>query len=238
MSARVRAQFGIESIGLALVVASLSLGFGGPARAQSAASGRTRADGVAAIVGRIDDGSAHYILRSDVELRAVLRLGGQLRTRLPEGELPNSLLRAVRDELIGEALLAREAEFVQHASVDEAAVDTEVRRLEDIGGGSERVAALLRARGLAVADLRPMARRRALVQVFLRANLEGGLRVDDVRLAEIHASNEHPFIGQDLDEARDALRVWVRRDQVQRAVQEWVDTLRERTPVRILARYE
>lgn len=77
-------------------------------------AGGVRADGIAAVIGGSAPGpSVDVILRSDVELRARIALSGQSERATGFEPLPLPLLRAALDQLVGEALIAREAERVR-----------------------------------------------------------------------------------------------------------------------------
>ena len=195
-------------------------------------------DGVAALVGGASlaaEAEAEVILISDVELRARLRLAGQTRGALPLGPLGASLLRATLDELVGEVLIAREALRIQVAAPSPADVARERRRLVELAGGAARFTALLEALGAAPAEVRAMAERRARVRVFLQANLAGEARVSERQLEDAFASGEHPFLGQELDDVREAMRVYLVRQALDRALRRWIEVLRGRSTVRALA---
>lgn len=197
-----------------------------------------RVEGIAAIVGaNTPRADAKVILRSDVDFRARLRLIREAPGQPHLGELPRGLLRATLDELIGEALIAREAERVQVATPTSADIRRERERLEQLAGGAESFAALVRALGSSERELEAMSRQRALVSVFLEANLEGAATVSDARIDAVFASGEHPFLGQELEDVRGAMRVWLTREALDAAVTRWIQVLRERTRVRELAGY-
>ncbi|HJL01425.1 MAG TPA: hypothetical protein RMH85_08670 [Polyangiaceae bacterium LLY-WYZ-15_(1-7)] len=216
---------------LVLLVAGLA--GAAPTEAQRA----VRGDGIAAIVGATTPrADATVLLHSDVDLRARLRLTREL-SEVPTGPLPAGLLRATLGELVGEALIAREAQRVQVATPTEADVREERRRLEGLAGGADRLRAVLEAVGASEREIDAMAERRALVRVFLEANLEGSARVSDEALERAFEAGEHPFIGQELEDVREPMRVWLGRRRMAEAVERWVQVLRTRTPVRILAAY-
>jgi hypothetical protein len=201
---------------------------------------RTRVEGLAALVGGLSPGpGVTVILRSDVTLRARLFLArGTSEGRLPLGPLPPALLRATLEELIGEALVAREAERVRVRPPSEADVARERERIVEEAGGEARVSAVLQAVGADLSDIDEIARRRSLVDAFLRANLEGSADVSDAEVERAYAAGGHPFADLPLDQARNPLRLWLSRRQIERAVARWVATLRARTTVRVLVRYE
>ena len=210
----------------------LALAVTTPASAQAP----IRAEGLVALVGGSAPGPGVIaILRSDVDLRARLHLAGQLRTRLPLGPLPPDLVRATLDELVGEALIAREAERVQIATPSSRDVSRERRRLEQMAGGRERLAELLDELGVDPEEIDASARRRALVSTFLEANLEGASVVTEADVQRYYDSGEHPFGDPPppLDEVRETLRSLLSRRALDEAVRRWVTVLRARTVVRV-----
>ncbi len=204
----------------------------------AAAQGEVRAEGVAAIVGApTPRQGAQVVLLSDVDLRARMRLAGQRTGEIHLGPLPAPLLVATLDELLGEALIAREAERVQLASPTERDVRDERRRLEGLAGGAARLTSLTDALGVDDEEIDAMARRRAMVKVFLEANLQGAATIDDAQIDRIYQSGEHPFQGQELEDVREPMRVWLTRRALENSVRRWVEVLRARTTIRVLAPY-
>lgn len=204
----------------------------------TAAHAQRRVEGVAALVGGTAPGSGvDVILLSDVTLRARMRLAGQTVGELPVGSMPDSLLRATLDELIGEHLIAREARRVQVANPSSRDVARERARLEQIAGGAERLRRLLDVVGAGTEEIETSARRRAIVTRFLQTNLEGTAEVTDAEVQRVFDSGEHPFIGQELEDARPALRVMLVRRALDSAVRRWVEVLRSRTSLRVVARF-
>lgn len=198
--------------------------------------GGVRADGLAAIVGGNTPASGtEVIFESDVELRARIHLAGQTTGALPTGPLPRGLLRATLDELVGEVLIAREAERVRITEPTKADVAREVTRLEHDAGGADRLERLLHAAGASRGEVKAMAQRRAVVQSFLSANLEGATVVTDAELERVYETGSHPFTGRPFEEVKGELRAWLARQALERAVKRWVSVLRGRTTVRVLA---
>lgn len=198
---------------------------------------RTRVEGVAALVGGSSVGAGtRAILVSDVELSARIRLSGQA-ARLPIGPIPEALLAATLDELIGNALIAREADRLRAGDPEEAAIARERTRLETLAGGAPRLGALLEAIGASDAEVDELARQRAYVDAFLRANLEGSTVVSDAQIQRVYEEGEHPFVGRPLEEVREVLVAWIAQQVLQRDVQRWIEVLRNRTEVRRLARW-
>lgn len=203
------------------------------------APGGVRVGGIAAVVGASAPGpGADVILRSDVELRARIALSGQAERATGFETLPGPLLAATLDQLIGEALIAREAERVRVTSPSDADFARERRRLEDEAGGGPRLAALLERIGAGADEVDALARRRAMVTSFLQANLEGTTVVTDAEVERAYEEGEHPFADRPIDEAREDLRAWLARRALDRAVRRWVSVLRARTTVRVLVQYD
>ena len=173
-----------------------------PASAQDAErplGRRTRVEGVAALVGGASVGAGtRAILISDVELSARIRLSGQA-ARLPIGPIPDALLEATLDELIGNALIAREADRLRAGDPEPAAIARERARLVTLAGGAPRLGALLEAIGATDAEVDALARQRAYVDAFLRANLEGSTVVSDAQIQRVYDEGEHPFVGRPLE---------------------------------------
>ncbi len=207
--------------------------FGSVARSQATTPGGIRADGVAAVVRGRDGSGAVVILRSDVELRARLLLLRARPERVPTGPIPIRLLRTVTDELVGEALIAREAQRVQVATPTNADIGRERVRIEESVGGASRLRAFLQAVVGSEGEIDEMAERRAWVNIFLTLNLEGATVVTDADVIRVFESGQHPFLGQSLEEAREPIRVWLSRGAMERAVSRWVAVLRTRNVVRI-----
>lgn len=202
------------------------------------ARGQVLGDGVAAIVGgATPHADVEVLLHSDVDFRARLRLTRELGGRVPRGPLPPELLRASLDELVGEALLAREARRVQIGVPSTRALREERTALADLAGGVEAFAAVVSALGATEQELATMVERRALVRLFLDANLRGGTLVPDAEVAALYESGEHPFLGQELDEVREPLRALIRRRRIETAVARWIEVLKTRTIVRLVAPY-
>lgn len=200
--------------------------------------GALRADGLAAVVGGLAPGPGVIsIYRSDVELRArlaLLRAGGEAAAL---GQLPASLLRASLEETIGEALIATESARLSMAKPSPEDVRRERQRLALGAGGEPRLAKLLQALGVSERELEAIATRKAIVNAFLSANLEGTLEVTPQEVERAYAEGAHPFVGESLEAVRDRLRAWLVQRRVEAAVGRWVDSLGQRTPVRRLVSF-
>ena len=116
---------------------------------------------------------------SDVELRARIAWCGAH----PEAELlsplPNAVLQAALNEVIGELLIAREAVRVRAESPASGEVEREHARLVASAGGAGTHARAARGARRTGDELDAIARRRALVGAFLSANLQGVTVVTD-----------------------------------------------------------
>jgi hypothetical protein len=154
------------------------------------------------------------------------------------GELPSGLLSAALRELIGERLIAREAERVQITRPTQSMVQQEKQRLLSSAGGVDRVWALLDRLGASPVELDGMAERRALVGAFLRANLEGTGVITEREIEEQLARDRARYAGRDAEGARAAVRSMLQRQSLARNIERWVRVLRARVPVRIYAAFE
>lgn len=208
------------------------------AQAIAAASAAIRVEGVAAAIGGTATERADVILLSDVELRARLALLGRDPEQALHRELPRGLLSAALRELIGEHLIAREAERVQIAQPTAAGVAEERLRTLISAGGLERVTALLEQLGASASELDASAERRALVGAFLRANLEGTTVITDREIDEGIASGGVRYAGVPPQVARAEVRAQLSRAALGRNIERWVRVLRARVPVRIYAAFE
>ena len=151
--------------------------------------------------------------------------------------LPAALLRASLDEIVGEVLIEREADRLHAARPSDADVRRERARLEEEAGGAPVLSALLGRLGASDDEVDAMARRRAYVDAFLRANLEGGTTISDAQVERAYEAGEHPFVGRDLDAVREPLRVWLQQQVLSRDVARWIEVLRGRTTVQVLAEW-
>jgi hypothetical protein len=202
-----------------------------------AASEPVAIDGLAAVIGGAEPGDAtRSILRSDVELRARLSLLSRDAQRALLGELPGSLLRATLDQLLGEQLIAAEAERVQITEPRPADVARELAAIERESGGRRAVLRLLARLDASQLELDTMARRRALISAFLRANLEGVTVVTEHDVdARLQADMTQPSADTS---SRAAVRALIAQEALTRNIDRWVRVLRARTPVRVFAVFE
>lgn len=189
------------------------------------------AEALVAIVGADtpQDGT-DLVLFSDVDLRARLDLGPSGVSVTPT----RALYAATLQEILGEILIAREAQRLRASEPSPAEIRTQRDRLVATLGGEAALAALLGRIGADPAEIEAIARRRAVVEAFLRANLAGTTTVSDARVEEVFAGSEHPFAGMTLEQAREPLRAWIAMRSLSQDVARWVAVLRERTPPRVL----
>lgn len=197
------------------------------ARAQDALP----AEALVAIVGaETPQEGTDLVLLSDVDLRARLDLGPSTLAVEPT----RALYAATLDEIVGEMLIAREALRLRASEPGEAEVAAQRERLVAAVGGSRVLDVLLDRLGADASEIDRIARRRAVVEAFLRANLEGTTDVSDARVEEVFAGGDHPFAGMSLEQAREPLRAWLAVRALSEDVARWVAVLRQRTVVRVL----
>ena len=194
-----------------------------------------RAEGLAALVGGSHPGpGVAVVLRSDVELRANLHLweNGQ-RGVVPTGKL----LQAAMEEIIGELLIAAEAERMQMDEPRPRDVGDEWDRIAAKLGGDAQLQEFLHVQGASEREIQEMAQRRATVAQFMSANLEGEGVVTEAAIdaALIAAGETAP---QEVPaEERERIRELLSRQNFQRAVARWISVLKARTVVRICVQF-
>jgi hypothetical protein len=224
------------SVALALLALSVPSTLGRGAAAQG--PGATRVEGVAAAIGGGTGEAAEMILQSDVELRARMLLLGRDLDQALAGELPRGLLAASLRELIGERLIAREAERVQITRPTTSSLAEERQRMLAAAGGGQRVAALLARLGASQSELDVTVQRRALVGAFLRANLEGTTVISEREVDAHIAQDAALFAGRSPVLVRAEVRANLARLALARNIERWVRVLRARVQVRIYAPFE
>jgi hypothetical protein len=207
---------------------------GGVASAARADLEVFRADGLAALVGGSVPGPrVDIILRSDVELRARLRLSGQASGPLPTGPLPESLFEASLNEIVGEYLIAREAVRLRIAKPAPAKVAEEIRRIEQTAGGRDRLRSLLRTLSVSQDEVEEIARRRALVAAFLSLNLADVTIISDAQVEKAMRRTDNFAEQDDKTITDEELRARLARDAIDQTIARWIKVLRARTPVYI-----
>ncbi|MBN1655744.1 MAG: hypothetical protein JXA30_18410 [Deltaproteobacteria bacterium] len=216
-----------------LLVVSINSTVAFTARAETAAY---RADGLAALVGgSIPGPRVDIILRSDVDLRARLRLCGQRNGALPLGPLPRSLLKASLAEIIGEYLIVREANRLQIRRPVAAKVADELRRIEQMAGGRERLHTLLRALAIRRDEIDEIARRRALVAAFLSLNLSDARMIADSQTERPFQNRDGSGMISDSSVAAGSPLARLTRSAIDQTVARWIKVLRARTPVYVFS---
>ncbi|MDB4989820.1 MAG: hypothetical protein JWN04_4998 [Myxococcaceae bacterium] len=195
-------------------------------------------DGIVAVVGGLAPGPhVISIFRSDVELRARLAILREREVAVALRPVPDNVLRASLSELLGEALIAVEAARLNLAPPSELALADERARL--LGQGERAVAtrALLDALGVSARELDAWIERRATVNGFLQANLEGTLEASSSELERLFKTEPHPFRDQTFEDARPRFAAWLTQRRMEQAVSRWVQSLTQRTPHRVLVAY-
>lgn len=200
--------------------------------------GAQHVDGIAAVVGGLTPGPAVItLLESDVELRARLAILRQSDLRTALGQLPSSVLAASLKELLGEALIAAESARLNMPEPSGAAVADQRALLLGTRLQPSAARALLSALGVNERELAELVERRARVDAFLQANLEGTLDTSEEELAQAFQSEAHPFYDEPFEVARERFERWYAQVKLQRAVARWIATLSQRTLHRVLITY-
>lgn len=227
-----RIALGFFFFGLYGIVTTAAIG--GVANTASADLEVFRADGLAALVGGSVPGPrVDIILRSDVELRARIRLSGQANGPLPTGPLPQSLFEASLIEIVGEYLIAREAARLRIPIPTTAKVTEEKRRIEQSAGGRERLHSLLQTLLVSQDEIEEIAKRRALVAAFLSLNLADVNIISDAQIDKAVQRRDDTAMRGGKSETNEQLRAHLARDEIDQTVARWIKVLRARTPVYI-----
>jgi hypothetical protein len=189
-------------------------------------------DRIVAVVGARSPGpGAKIVLMSDVDFRSRLAL-------LAEGDpdaltraLPESLRDAVLQQMLGELMLATEAERLSMATPLEHELSAERARLAASVGGPAALADAARVLGVDAAELESLVVLRATVAAFLEANLER-LVISD---AEVDAAIQAKLADQTSPApSRERVRAALQHEHVEQAVASWVTTLSQRIVHRIV----
>ncbi|MCC7540147.1 MAG: hypothetical protein IT379_28270 [Deltaproteobacteria bacterium] len=205
--------------------------------------GPTVVDGVVALIGGDAPGpGVDVVLLSDVELRAQLALPAAEGLPVP-ASLPAALLSATLDQLIAESLIYREARRLRAPAPSPAMVLAARRRMAATVGGERALARLAAALGVDDQEIGAIATRRAMVDGYLRANLETTTAItegaiDDAigRVESEAPESQGALEGEPAEEYRERVRAQLARRALERGVQRFVEALRERTTVRIFRR--
>lgn len=215
--------------GLVLSCALLASPVLAPGRADAQ---RRPAEALVAVVGgRTPSTGTDVVLLSDVELVAAIALarGGDREARPTE-----PLLQAALDQVIGEVLIRREASRLGAVAPTPDEIARQRDAIERSIGGPAVLDALLGRIHAERAEIDVLAERRAVIERFLSANLEGAADVTEADVEEAYAEASHPFAGRPLEEVREALRAWLHVTLVDAYVARWLSTLRARTEVNVL----
>jgi hypothetical protein len=213
------------------LLAPLAIAPGG-ADAQGAETQRRPAEALVAVVGgRTPSNGADVVLLSDVELVAALALA---RRGAREAGPTDALLQSALDQVIGEVLIRREASRLGAVAPTPEEIARQRDAIERSIGGAVVLDDLLRRAHAERAEVDALAERRAVVERFLSANLEGADEVTEADVEEAYARASHPFAGRPLEEVREALRAWLQVTLVDAYVARWLSTLRARTEVNVL----
>lgn len=186
---------------------------------------------IAVVGARTPSQGASVVLSSDVELVAAIALA---RNGVTSDATTPRLLQAALDQIIGEVLIRREALRLGAVAPTPDEIAQQREALERSIGGSAALDALLVRLHADRAEIDVLAERRAVVERFLGANLEGASEVTEADVDEAYAEAAHPFTGRPLEEVREALRAWLRVTLVDAYVARWLATLRSRTEVNVL----
>lgn len=173
---------------------------------------------------------ADVVMLSDVTLIASLAMA----RRREAVVMTPALLEAARDELVGEILIERES---RRLHTGEPTPDETARQRERIArsvGGADVLQAQLAAWDVSEAEINRVAARRATVERFLAANLEGGTSATDAEVEEAFRAESHPFVGRTFEEVREPLRGWLEVTRLEQSVARWLTVLRQRSVVHIV----
>lgn len=173
---------------------------------------------------------ADVVMLSDVTFVASLAMA----RRREAVVMSPALLEAARDELVGEILIERESRRLHTGDPTPDEVARQRERIARSVGGAEVLRSLLAAWDVSDAELSRVAARRATVERFLAANLEGGTSATDAEVEEAFRTERHPFVGQSFEEVREALRGWLEVTRLEQSVARWLTVLRQRSVVHMV----
>lgn len=192
-------------------------------------------DQVVAVIGPGGrEGRRTLLTRSDLELEARVLLVSRGARAAAEGALPDDTLAAALDWLVAEHLLLAEAEQLDVASVDPAALERELARLRDAFGSPAAYAAFLRDHELGEADLARIARRRLVVDGYVGSRLRLGMSISEGEVRRAYESRKQEFENTSYDWVRPRLRAQLEREKREALVGALVADLRSRAEVRVL----
>lgn len=173
---------------------------------------------------------ADVVLLSDVQFVAMLAAA---RRNEPVAITP-ALMQAAQEQLVGEILIERESRRLHTGEPTPEEVARHRDAIARSVGGAEALAGYLVHWDVSEAELARLASRRATVERFLAANLEGGTSASDADVEEAYRSESHPFVGRPFEEVREALRGWLEVTRLEQSVARWLTVLRQRSDVHIV----
>ena len=173
---------------------------------------------------------ADVVMLSDVTLIASLAMA----RRREAVVMTPALLEAARDELVGEILIERESRRLHTGEPTTDEVTHQRERIARSVGGADVLQAQLAAWDVSDMELNRVAARRATVERFLTANLEGGTSATDAEVEDAFRTESHPFVGRTFEEVREALRGWLEVTRLEQSVARWLTVLRQRSVVHIV----
>ncbi len=148
--------------------------------------------------------------------------------------LTERLLERVRDMLIEHLLIVSEATRLELVSLSDEEIGTVRRDLEQRLGGEGNLD-LFRDAVDAPEDLiEAIIQRRALVESFVRQNIQPAARVSTADIDEAYREGEHPFGDRPLEEIRTFLEAYLTARRQTQRLRQWLDDARRRNRVRII----
>lgn len=222
-----------ERAGLACATA-LCVGLAARVQAQAPSRGQL-VEALVCVVGADTPGpSADVVLLSDVHFVARLA-AARSQQAIP---LTTALLEAAREQLVGEILIERESRRLHTGEPTPEEIAHQLQAIARSVGGAEILSAHLVAWDVSEAELTRVASRRATVERFLAANLEGGTSASDADVEEAYRADRHPFVGRPFEEVREALRGWLEVTRLEQSVARWLTVLRQRSDVHLVREFD
>lgn len=179
-------------------------------------------------------GHRTLITRSDLELEARILFVSRGAAAAAAGQLPEDTLAAALDWLIAEHLLFSEAESLDVAAVEPAAIERELAALQARFGTTGAWEAFLRAQEITGADLARIVRRRLVVDGYVGSRLRLGMSISQGEVKRAYEARRHEFEGKPWDWVEPRLRAQLEREKRESLVAALVRDLRSRAQVRVL----
>ncbi len=197
-------------------------------------------DRVVAVVGSAGERGADARIVTAFELEVEARLVLAERARSIESAshrvLSDRLLEAVLETIVNHLLIEGEAERLELVSLDDEDVLAERRAIEQRVGAEGSLEGLRESLGAPVELIDAIVRRRALVAIFIRNNVQLTVTVTDEDVDGVYRSGDHPFGDRPLEEVRDALEALVVARRHRERLARWLSDARSRSWVRIIPR--